>query len=492
MPAHVTARGFGWRHAGRRKPALSGLDLDIPASQKVLLAGASGAGKSTFLHALCGILPAESGEQTGELLLDGQRPDPKLGRCGLVLQDPDSQVILSRVGHDVAFGLENLRFPADQIPGRVRESLDDMGLRLPLDRSTQALSGGQKQRLALAGVLAMRPDVIALDEPTANLDPQSTAPIRDAALRAQEQTSATLIVVEHRLPLWVDHMDRIVVLGPDGVLADGPPDELLAAHADLLTSAGLWLPSVQPPTRAVRPATGPAVLEAAGLTVGRGAKPAARDLSFGLYAGTVTGLTGPNGAGKSTTALTMGGLLAPLSGTVRAQRDLVTAAGPTARHDSPHRWPSRALSARIGTVFQEPEHQFLTGTVRDELAFGPQKAGMTPEQVADRTYELLERLRLTALAAAHPQTLSGGEKRRLSVACMLAARPAVLNVDEPTFGQDAQTWAALAQLFNEAADAGAAVLAVSHDEDFLAAVGATRLDFTADHDGSTVAWQEAS
>src|SRR5690606_13854435 len=144
--------------------------------------------------------------------------------AGLVLQDPDSQVILSRVGDDVAFGCENLGVPRDEIWPRVRDALDAVGLDVPLDRSTEALSGGQRQRLALAGALAMQPEVLLLDEPTANLDPEGALEVRDAVGRVVERTGATLVVVEHRVATWVPIVDRVVVIAPDGVIADGAPD----------------------------------------------------------------------------------------------------------------------------------------------------------------------------------------------------------------------------------------------------------------------------
>ncbi|HYH76843.1 MAG TPA: ABC transporter ATP-binding protein, partial [Arthrobacter sp.] len=175
-PAAVTARGWGWRHAGRPRPAVHALDLDIRPGERVLLLGPSGAGKSTLLHALAGVLGDVNddgdSDESGSLLVDGASPRERRGRAGLMQQDPETQVVLSRLGDDVAFGAENLAVPRDAIWTRVHEALDDVGLsHLPLDHATSALSGGQKQRLALAGILAMRPGLLLLDEPTANLDP---------------------------------------------------------------------------------------------------------------------------------------------------------------------------------------------------------------------------------------------------------------------------------------------------------------------------------
>jgi len=175
-PASVDAHGWGWRHASRRAWALRDVSFHIEPGERVLLLGASGAGKSTLLQGLAGVLGGEDeGESHGELLVDGALAAASRGRSGLVLQDPDAQMILARVGDDVAFGCENLGVPREQIWPRVRWALDAVGLDVPLDRPTKALSGGQKQRLALAGALAMRPGLLLLDEPTANLDPGGVA-----------------------------------------------------------------------------------------------------------------------------------------------------------------------------------------------------------------------------------------------------------------------------------------------------------------------------
>ncbi|WIG18031.1 ABC transporter ATP-binding protein [Kocuria rosea] len=517
--ARVEARGFGWHHPGRDAAALRGLDLVVEPGERVLLLGPSGAGKSTLLHALAGVLHDDDGQSaSGELLLDGMPPEQARGRAGLVQQDPESQVVLSRIGDDTAFGLENLAVPREQIWPRVRAALDDVGLDLPLDHSTAALSGGQKQRLALAGAVAMSPGLLLLDEPTANLDPAGVRRVRDAVVSCLDRSGATLVVVEHRVAVWAEVVDRVVVLGRDGgITHDGAPGRVLGAAADELSGAGVWVPGRVPATRApARPAAGPGagsaggpagtraagsgtdgapLLSATGLGVSR-SQPSARqlrarrrarrrgrplddaaagrdlptavaDVELTLRRGRALALTGPNGAGKSTLVLTLAGLLAPVRGTVRAHPVLDRGAGP-----DPLEWSGRELVARVGTVFQEPEHQFLRATVRAELELGPRLAGTPVAERECRTDELLRRLRLSHLADANPFTLSGGEKRRLSVATVLATDPDVLVLDEPTFGQDALTWAELVDLLVELVDAGTSVLAVTHDEDFVRALGA--------------------
>ncbi|WP_375385310.1 ABC transporter ATP-binding protein [uncultured Microbacterium sp.] len=492
-PAALEARGWAWRHATRRRWALEDVAFRIEPGERVLLLGASGSGKSTLLQGLAGVLGGDDeGEARGALLVDGEVAASVRGRVGLVLQDPDSQAILARVGDDVAFGCENLGVPRAEIWQRVRAALDDVGLEVDLDRSTSALSGGQKQRLALAGVLAMAPGAILLDEPTANLDPAGVIEVRDAVTRALAKTGATLVVVEHRLDVWLPVVDRVIVLGgagAGGVLADGTPDDVLHARGAELASAGVWVPGIRPvvPPPPARPA-GDELLRGHELVVARRrGVPVAGPLQISVRAGEVLGITGANGSGKSTLGPTLAGLIPPESGRVEASALLSDGA-----RGAPISWSSRQLLTRIGTVFQDPEHQLLATTVRAELAVGPRALGLPEELIAARVDELLERLRLTALAGANPYTLSGGEKRRLTVAATLATRPRVIVLDEPTFGQDAATWAELVAIIaalrdgdgaggagGVGGDAPAAIVAISHDEEVLTALHARRLPLDA-------------
>lgn len=483
QPSRVTARGWGWRHASRRAWALSDVSFDIEPGERVLLLGASGAGKSTLLHGLAGVLGGDDeGESSGELLIDGLPAAQARGRAGLVLQDPDSQVILARVGDDVAFGCENLGVPRDEIWQRVGSALDAVGLDVPLDRPTKALSGGQKQRLALAGALAMRPGLLLLDEPTANLDPGGVAEVRGAVARSLDATGATFVVVEHRVEVWLPVVTRVIVLGAGGVIADGPPDAVLTARGAELAAGGVWVPGI-PPAFPPPPARGPGevLLSAEGLSVERvRATPVATGIDLDVRAGAALAVTGPNGAGKSTLGLTIAGLLSPAGGRLTASAALAQGLDPV-----PLRWRSRDLLTRIGTVFQDPEHQLLARTVREELEVGPRALGLGESETAARVDELLERLRLAALSRANPYTLSGGEKRRLTVAAALATAPRVLVLDEPTFGQDARTWAELVALLARLRDEGTAIVTITHDDAVIDALHARRFALPAPVDRSS-------
>lgn len=470
-PVRVTVRGWGLRHPGRKAWALRGLDLVIEPGERVLLLGPSGAGKSTLLAALAGLVDPGGGARTeGTMLVDGRDPRLARDRSGLLFQDPEAQVIMARAGDDVAFGLENRCVPRDEIWPRVDAALDAVGLRYGRDRSTAALSGGELQRLALAGTLALRPGLLLLDEPTANLDPDGAASVREIVAEVVGRSGATLVLVEHRVDEAVALVDRVVVIeAAGGVVVDGSPREVFHSHGTALAEAGVWVPDHPPAAPVPRERPRPETLvmaEGVSFRYPGAASDALAGVDARVRSATALAITGPNGSGKSTLAMLLAGLLTPRSGRVVAGEAL------RAGHalEAPAGWAARDLVRAIGTVFQDPEHQFLTGSVRDELLLGPRRTGLDRAAAERRTDELLERLRLASLADANPFTLSGGEKRRLSVATALATAPAMLVLDEPTFGQDRRTWTELLHLLAGVRDAGRGVCLVTHDRAFANAL----------------------
>ncbi|MCW2824250.1 MAG: transporter ATP-binding protein [Aeromicrobium sp.] len=439
--------GFTWRPLGRREPVVAGLDLTIEPGERVLLVGPSGAGKSTLLHGLAGALGTTiAGDLEGSAEVDG--------RLGLLLQNPADAIVAERMGRDVAFGLENAALPRDAIWPRVDAALEAVGLAYGRDHLTGALSGGEQQRLALAGVLAMRPDLLLLDEPTSMLDSDTATTVRDAIITAA--AGRTMIVVEHRIEPWLPHVDRVVVLSSGGeIMSDGSVASFLAGPAP----AGVWMPGTavpEPlavPASLVAPAGNALTVEATDVDVelvlrtlrGTQRTRALTGLTVALRPGATTAFTGPSGAGKSTAVAVLGGLVKPGAGTVTP--DL-------------HRWRSRHLAAAVGWVPQNPEHGFLAQTVADEVRRTPERTERPVDVAA-----ILEVFGLAGFAQSNPYRLSGGEQRRLAIAAALAHRPGLVLLDEPTVGQDPGTWAAVAGWIGAARSAGAAVGLSTHDPD---------------------------
>lgn len=553
--ASIRFANWGYRHASRAHFAIRGLDLDIPAGQKVLLLGASGIGKSTILEAAAGLLgtqdegtgagglrhgesvssdqgtapegtegllsppqeavDSEGGTSAGTVEVDGVPAAAARGKVGLVLQDPEAQAIFERVGDNVAFGPENMAVPMDRIWSHVRKAMADTGLEgMQLHRSTTHLSGGQMQRLALAGALAMQPGVLLLDEPTANLDPDGVGQVVASVRASLEATGATMVLVEHRTDPWIDMIDRVVVLGrcdtdvADGegelacahtldaeegtrtcVVADGTPDEVFGDHGLDFASLGIWVPKcyrrAEDEIRRIQAddsrrgeetsGTGRIALSAVDLAVGRRGEAIAEHMNIDFASGQVTAIVGGNGAGKSTLALTLAGLLEPVSGKVEAAPAL--ASGATG--NMPFGWSSRQLAARISYVFQNPEHQFARGSVLEEVMLGPLRTGVGEVQAQATARRLLSRFKLSQYEEVNPYTLSGGEKRRLTVASALAAAPDVVILDEPTFGQDRVTWMQMAQLIDSIRADGICVIVITHDLDLVTALGARVVELAA-------------
>ena len=389
------------------------------------------------------------GALTGRLEVDG--------RAGIVFQDPESQLVMDRVEDDVAFGLENMGWPSERMRPAVHRAIDQAGLSGLERRRPNTLSGGEQQRLALAGALAPEPQILVLDEPTANLDPAGAVAFleRLAALRADGGT--TIVLIEHRVDLAWQLADLVLVLGADGRPMDfGAPGDVLERSGDRMAETGVWLPSDRAHFGGVPAApTGGELARAESVSFGYVAgSPVLDGVDLQVLEGERVALLGANGSGKSTLARLLVGLLRPRQGRVRlAGRD-------------PARLPAADLARLAGYVFQDPEHQFLARTVRGEVELGLRASELT---AVPGLMEALG-LPLGAFADRSPYTLSGGEKRRLSLACVLVRRPRLLVLDEPTFGLDRSSHEALVTLLSERLDAGAALLAATHDLRFAGAL----------------------
>ncbi|WP_308123042.1 ATP-binding cassette domain-containing protein [Microbacterium marinilacus] len=495
-------------HPDAVRPTPRAVSLDVGLGEVVLLLGPSGCGKSTLALSLDGLVPhALPATLDGTVEVDGldtaSHTVAQLStRVGMVFQDPDAQLVAGTLLDEVAFAVENLLLPPDEVLARSERALRRMGLWEHRSWNPDRLSGGGRQRLAIACALAMDPPVLVLDEPTANLDPVGIDDVYAALAEVVAERDRAIVLVEHNLDAAVGLATRVVVLDAvGGVAFDGPTQAVLRDHADALDAMGVWLPSatlaalrLRDGGRPIDPlpltpddlrdalepderdAAGAALLGGAawqegaeppavrvrGLSVTKHRAQILRDVDLDIPAGSFTAVIGPNGAGKTTLVQAIAGVDEPPAGRIRT-------AGLDPAEASP-----RALSARVGYVFQNPEHQFIAHTVFDELAHGLRLRGASDDEVRPRVEAMLDRFGLTERAQAHPFLLSGGQKRRLSVGTALIsggagpAGPSLLALDEPTFGQDRARASELLTLLRELHAGGTTVLIVTHDLQLVA------------------------
>ena len=438
----------------------------------MLIVGPSGSGKSTLALAIAGLIPSDvPAAITGSLALD-EVPvwsfdrSALAARVGIVFQDPATQLVMERVEDDVAFGLETRGWPVQPMRRRVPEALAEAGLSGLGRRRSRRLSGGQQQRLALAGVLAAIPGLLVLDEPTANLDPHGADAFLERVRALGRTRATTVVLIEHRVERAWSMADIVVAIDGEGRTIDvGSPDEVAARSAPRMHEAGIWLPAaIEPrdiaaarrpagPGSSVRPAE--VKIKAQHLSYAyEPGRPVLHDVSLAIQPGERVALVGPNGGGKSTLARLLVGLLRPDRGTVRLGCD------------DPARLPAEELARRAAYVFQDPERQFLAETVKTEILLGldPIRRPAAEELLAEFG------IPLERFGGRSPFRLSGGEARRLSLAIALVRDPAVLVLDEPTFGQDRRNYDGLRAILDGHLRAGATLIAATHDQRFVADV----------------------
>lgn len=467
----LEAQGWGLSYPDAAKPALRHLNGRILQGDRLLILGPSGSGKSSLVASCIGLIPHSTYALIdGDLSIMGRSvrsfgPTQLATLAGVVFQDPDSQLTMLTVREEMAFGLENLQLPAAEMPARIARALEQTQLTAYADHPVDQLSGGLKQRLVIAALLAMQPQLLILDEPTAQLDPKARVDLVELLdTLCCADPNLTLVVIEHQLDAWLPLINRVWVLDQTGqLLLDTTPNAAFDQHAELLHSHHVWLPiatqlkvSAQPNTLLSRPPTSAhteVVLQCEGLRFGYDpSQPLLGPCSLSLHRGEVCALVGSNGSGKTTLAQLCAGILKPQQGEVWLMgRPLSSLA-------------QQQIVQQLGFVFQNPEHQFVTDRVFDELRFNrPQWTDANDQAVQD----MLEAMRLQHLAEQHPMTLSHGQKRRLSTATMLLGERSVLIFDEPTFGQDPEGHEALIQLIQERANAGTSILLITHDMDLV-------------------------
>jgi energy-coupling factor transporter ATP-binding protein EcfA2 len=466
-----------FRYRSRAQPAIRNISFEVAAGEMLLIAGASGCGKTTLARCINGLIPRSyKGELSGRILMQGQDTSPyPLARIsqmvGTVLQDPERQILGTRVVSEVAFGLENLGLSREEIIQRVDQALAYLKISDLRQRETFHLSGGEKQKVALAGVLAMRPGMLLLDEPLASLDPASAHETL-SLVRQLADEGMSVLMIEHRVEDVLQYRpDRVLFLQDGEIRYLGALDGLncsvdyrdvkLPAQVIIRLSAGDPPP---PPLTPVEVRQGPpqSLVQFEGVRFGyeEGSR-VLQDINLTIQRGDVIAVLGPNGAGKTTLVKHAIGLLKPGGGRVlvngRDTREISVA----------------QVASTLGYVFQSPSHMLFAPTVREELAFGPTNLRHPPQQIEKEVKEAIQIVHLDGFEETPPLSMSFGQQKRVTIAAILAMRSRILVMDEPTAGQDYRNYMdfmdAILQL-----PGFEAILFITHDID-LAVIYANRV-----------------
>lgn len=433
----VEVHGLCVRYSG--VDALLGVNLSVSRGSLVLIGGPSGSGKSTLAHVMLGLLhrddipcpPEIEGGITVAGLSPGCHSVAELAtRAGLVFQNPASQLFNATVEDEVAFGPRNLGLPADEVADRVARALRASRCAHLRGRAVRNLSAGEQQRVAIAASLAMRPSVLILDEPSANLDEAGTRSVVEALAELQRDYGVTVLVIEHRLAPFMEDAERLVWLEGGQIVDDGVPEEVLERRMGSVLGPG-----------APGPDDGSPLVSLKGITAGYNGRAVLRDCTMTLREGEFGALVGPNGAGKSTLARVVAGVLKPRKGRVDWHR-------------------GRGRRLRVGLLRQNPLHQLVCESVEEEIRFGPRNLGVEQDE---NVTALLTRADLVDLRARSTQALSVGEQQRTVLAATLSLRPDLLVLDEPTIGQDRGHLIEMMGLVRDLNREGQTVLLITHD-----------------------------
>ncbi|MDN3953756.1 ABC transporter ATP-binding protein [Sporolactobacillus laevolacticus] len=422
------------------------LSFHYVKGEKILLLGPSGCGKSTLLQVLSGLIP-----KSVELPIRTESQDiPE--SWGFIFQDPETQFCMPYADEEIAFVLENRRTKREDMPSLIQHYLDMVGLKLEKNHQLiRTLSGGMKQRLAVASILALEPEVLFLDEPTALLDPQGTEQLWQTVQRIGKDR--TLLIVEHKIDHVLDFIDRVVLFNQNGeIFADGPKEDTLRRYQDKLDEFGIWHPGIwydyekNHPGNQITANSKEPVLELDHFMVMRQKKVKFTADKLCIHRGEWVAVIGENGAGKST-------MIEGIMKLLRTKGKI--------------RWVFDHPEDHVQFVFQNPEYQFVTDQVDAELGFSLKVNNLTEEAIAKQVNEQLLRYALEEQKHQHPFQLSVGQKRRLSVASALITYPDVLILDEPTYGQDARNTFALLDLFQQLREEGTTIIMVTHEMEIV-------------------------
>jgi len=488
------------------RPAVSDLSLNVQKGETVVIAGPAGAGKSTVCRMLNGLIPHFfRGVLKGKILVKGYEtrnyPISFLAhQAGVLFDDPSSQLICPTVEEEISFGLENYGVPREEMIERVHNSIRDFRLTGYEQRNPHTLSGGEQQLCALASVIAMRPDVLILDEPTSRLDPIGSHQVYNIIKDLSMSRAYTIILVDNKIEEIVELADRLLILKDGRLIAEGPPRQVLQKES-IMKEAGIRPPQVtelffrikESPQLGAKLGSEPPITLAEGeRQIGSMFNPkiksrerihqsdkrcegdaiidvkdlwhiypngfaAVKGVSLQVAKGEFIGIIGQNGSGKTTLVKHFNGLLKPSRGAVIVD-------GIDTRTTT-----TSFLSRKVGLVFQNPDHQLFARSVLKEIEFGPRNLGVPEEEIKERVRESLEAVKLPeSILNAQPTSLSTAQKQRVNIASVLAMRTSILVVDEPTTGQDPQMRREIMELMTELNKRGTTVVVITHDMHLVA------------------------
>ncbi|MDF0726019.1 energy-coupling factor transporter ATPase [Cytobacillus sp. S13-E01] len=478
--AHIEVSSLTFTYPDAPEAALLDLSLTVEKGQFVVLFGSSGSGKSTLLHLLKKEIQPH-GTLTGDIHVNGDSMD-----IGFVFQDPENQVVADEVLHEIVFGLENSGLSTNEMRNRVAEMVHFFGSVHLLHRKTHELSGGQKQQINLASVLLMQPDLLLLDEPTAQLDPVSAREFLDMLMRLNEEFGMTIIIAEHRLDDVFTMADKIVMLENGRVKHEGEPRDVIEklwsskGQAAFVPSIPSFYMSMEGSCKKIPLNVKAGRRFVQSLSISQGAEQIhkaendepvllqvknvfyqydkksdliLKEVDFLLQKGETYALLGGNGSGKSTLLKVMCGILHPQRGQVFL-------------HDKPLKsWKSKDIAGKIGYLPQNPKLFFIHDTVELEIQETMKQWGITDRAEVN---QILDRLGILHLTGSHPYDLSGGELQKAALACLLIRKPVVLILDEPTKGLDPVSKENLVMILGKLKEEELTILMATHDVEFAA------------------------
>lgn len=491
----ISFKNFSFKYNNVVDKTLKNIDITINKGEKVLIVGPSGSGKSTLSHCINGLIPfSYSGEIEGELIIDNIKPYEKSlsdvsKKVGTIMQDQDSQFIGLSVGEDVAFNFENDAIPVKEMKVKVVNALELVNMVDFINHSPYELSGGQKQRVSLAGVLGNDAEILLFDEPLANLDPASGKEVMELINSIHEKTNKTIIIVEHRIEDVLEQaFDKVIVIDRGEVKAIGAPDDIL--KSDILSKSGLreplyvsamkyancnldkinnlrdfnnldedskekiknWFNNESKNISMKNNNKEEKILEVRNLTFSHDKnKNTLENVSFHLNKGEILAVLGNNGAGKSTLCRVITGILKSKEGNIFLKDECI---------DS---WSISKRCSSIGYVMQNPNQMISQHMIKDEIALGLKCRGYSKEEIDTKVEEVLKICGLYPYRNWPVTALSYGQKKRVTIASILAINPDVIILDEPTAGQDHKHYTEFMEFIKTLANKGISIILITHD-----------------------------